>query len=136
MVLSAYHYLIQPVHIDKPLACYGMLLMAWFSGCCIGLIFLSFRPWWPEGSQVLTSFYQRMNMIFSGKMFVANTLPLYGEPIASPSDPGPEGPVGHLATECERDRRTQCAFWRCHSPVPHREWHGPSGSTPRRPPQP
>ena len=65
------------MHIDKPLACYGMLLMAWFSGCCIGLIFLSFRPWWPEGSQVLTSFYQRMNMIFSGKMFVANTLPLY-----------------------------------------------------------
>ena len=77
VVLSAYHYLIQPVHIDKPLACYGMLLMAWFSGCCIGLIFLSFRPWWREGSQVLTSFYQRMNMIFSGKMFVANTLPLY-----------------------------------------------------------
>lgn len=77
VVLSAYHYLIQPVYIDKPLACYGMLLMAWFSGCCIGLIFLSFRPWWPEGSQVLTSFYQRMNMIFSGKMFVANTLPLY-----------------------------------------------------------
>jgi ABC-type polysaccharide/polyol phosphate export permease len=77
VVLVAYNYLVQPIHIDRPLACYGMLLMAWFAGCCIGLIFLAFRPWWPQGAQVLTSFYQRMNMIFSGKMFVANTLPVY-----------------------------------------------------------
>ncbi|WP_199258053.1 ABC transporter permease [Paracoccus binzhouensis] len=75
VVLSAYNYLVEPVHIDKPLACYAMLLMAWFSGCCIGLIFLSLRPWWPQGAQVLTQFYQRVNMVFSGKMFVANLMP-------------------------------------------------------------
>lgn len=77
VVLVAYNYLIQPIHVDRPLSCYGMLLLAWFSGCCIGLIFLAFRPWWPQGATVLTSFYQRMNMIFSGKMFVANTLPAF-----------------------------------------------------------
>lgn len=77
VVLLAYNYFVEPIHIDRPLACYGMLLLAWFSGCCIGLIFLAFRPWWPQGAQVLTQFYQRMNMIFSGKMFVANTLPAF-----------------------------------------------------------
>lgn len=77
VVLTAYNYMIKPINIDEPLKCYGMLLMAWFSGGCIGLIFLAFRPWWPQGAQVLTQFYQRMNMIFSGKMFVANTMPTF-----------------------------------------------------------
>ena len=74
VVLTAYNFLVEPIHIDKPLACYAMLLLAWFSGCCIGLIFLSIRPWWPQLAQVLTQFYQRINMVFSGKMFVANTM--------------------------------------------------------------
>lgn len=74
VILSGYHYIIENIHIENPIACYGMLLLAWFSGCTIGLIFLSFRPWWPQGAGVLTAFYQRMNMVFSGKMFVANTL--------------------------------------------------------------
>lgn len=76
-VLVAYNFLIEPVHIDRPLACYGMLLLAWMSGCCIGLIFLSIRPWWPQGAQVMTQFYQRINMVFSGKMFVANLMPTF-----------------------------------------------------------
>lgn len=75
VVLSGYHYMIQPIQIDNPLACYAMLVLAWFSGCCIGLIFLALRPWWPQAAQVLTQFYQRINMVFSGKMFVANLMP-------------------------------------------------------------
>lgn len=75
VVLTGYHYLIQPIQIDNPLGCYAMLLLSWFAGCCIGLIFLSLRPWWPQGIQVLTQFYQRINMVFSGKMFVANLMP-------------------------------------------------------------
>ena len=75
VVLTAYNYLIEPINIDRPLACYAMLLLAWFSGCCIGLIFLALRPWWPPGVQVLTQLYQRLNMVFSGKMFVANMMP-------------------------------------------------------------
>lgn len=75
VVLTAYNYLVEPIHIDRPLACYAMLLLAWFSGCCIGLIFMAIRPWWPQAATVLTQFYQRLNMVFSGKMFVANTMP-------------------------------------------------------------
>ncbi|CAM3170648.1 ABC-type polysaccharide/polyol phosphate export permease [Paracoccus aminovorans] len=75
VVLTAYNYLVEPILIDKPLQCYAMLLLAWFSGCCIGLIFLSIRPWWPQAATVMTQFYQRINMVFSGKMFVANTMP-------------------------------------------------------------
>ncbi|MFG6081588.1 ABC transporter permease [Paracoccus litorisediminis] len=75
VILSFYHYVIQPIHLESALMCYAMLILAWMSGCCIGLIFLAFRPWWPQGAQVLSSFYQRMNMIFSGKMFVANAMP-------------------------------------------------------------
>ncbi|RCW81728.1 ABC-type polysaccharide/polyol phosphate export permease [Paracoccus lutimaris] len=74
VVMTAYNYFVEPIHIEDPLACYAMLLLSWFCGCCIGLIFLSLRPWWPQGAQVLTMFFQRVNMVFSGKMFVANTM--------------------------------------------------------------
>lgn len=74
IVLTAYNYLVTPIQLDQPLWCYAMVLMAWFTGCAIGLIFLSIRPWWPQGTTVLTQFYQRINMVFSGKMFVANTM--------------------------------------------------------------
>ncbi|WP_134679478.1 ABC transporter permease [Paracoccus ravus] len=73
-ILAIYHYFIEPVHIEKPIACYGLLLLSWFSGCCIGLLFLSLRVWWPQGGLVATNVYQRLNLVFSGKMFVANTL--------------------------------------------------------------
>ncbi len=76
VVLTAYNYLVEPLNIDRPIACYAMLLLAWFAGCCIGLIFLAIRPWWPQAATVLTQFYQRLNMVFSGKMFVANTMPM------------------------------------------------------------
>ncbi|HWL55668.1 MAG TPA: ABC transporter [Paracoccus sp. (in: a-proteobacteria)] len=74
VILTAYHFFINPIEIENPVACYGVLLLAWFSGCCIGLIFLALRAWWPQGAPVATTFYQRINMVFSGKMFVANAL--------------------------------------------------------------
>ena len=77
VMLWAYHTLIAPIHIDDPLSCYGMLLLAWFYGICVGLIFLAVRMWWPPGGKVITTLYQRVNMIASGKMFVANTLPTF-----------------------------------------------------------
>ena len=52
-------------------------LVAWFSGCAIGIIFLSITPYFPNAMQIITQIYKRANMIFSGKMFLANTLPSY-----------------------------------------------------------
>ncbi len=77
VLLSAYHALFAPIHLEDPLACYAMVLLAWFYGICIGLLFLSIRIWWPQGGKIITQLYQRVNMIASGKMFVANTLPAF-----------------------------------------------------------
>ncbi|MDO6584251.1 ABC transporter permease [Salipiger sp. 1_MG-2023] len=61
--------------IYDPIACLGMLLLSWLSGAAIGLVFLAAKPWFPTPVSILSTIYQRANMIASGKMFVANTLP-------------------------------------------------------------
>lgn len=74
-VLFIYHVAFTPVVIDDPVGAMGMLLAAWFSGVGVGTIFLSIKPWFPEFIQIATNIYSRANMIASGKMFVANSLP-------------------------------------------------------------
>ncbi|MFD1796689.1 ABC transporter permease [Paracoccus aurantiacus] len=66
---------LEPVNIEHLLPCVAMFLLAWFSGCCIGLVFRAAQPWWPRGVLILSQFYMRLNMFTSGKMVVANTLP-------------------------------------------------------------
>ena len=66
---------IEPLGIDRLIPCLGMFLLAWFTGCCIGLVFRAAQPWWPRGISIISQFYMRMNMFTSGKMVVANTLP-------------------------------------------------------------
>ena len=74
-VLLLYHLIIAPVTIDQPIGTIGMFLAAWFSGVGVGCIFLAIKPWFPELTTIGSSIYSRVNMIASGKMFVANTLP-------------------------------------------------------------
>ena len=74
-ILAIYHVAISPVSIDDPIGCLAMYMMAWFSGACVGLVFLGIRPWAPKVAPLLTTVYQRVNMFASGKMFVANMLP-------------------------------------------------------------
>ena len=75
MILFCYHALVTPITIDKPIGALGALLMAWFSGVAVGIIFLAVKPWAPRLVPILRMVYLRANMITSGKMFVANTLP-------------------------------------------------------------
>ncbi|WP_312525495.1 ABC transporter [Paracoccus sp. (in: a-proteobacteria)] len=77
VILAGYNALFAPVTLEDPISCYAMVLLAWFYGICIGLLFLCVRMWWPQGGKVVTQLYQRINMIASGKMFVANTLPTF-----------------------------------------------------------
>lgn len=77
MILFIYHMVWTPITIYDPIACYGMFLLAWFSGCCIGLVLLALKPWFPSAVQMIQMIYQRANMIASGKMFVANVLPAH-----------------------------------------------------------
>lgn len=61
--------------IFDPIGCMGMILLAWFSGAAIGMVILAAKPWFPTPVGIISTVYQRANMIASGKMFVANTLP-------------------------------------------------------------
>ena len=75
VILLIYHTIWTPISIHEPAGMLGMLLLSWFSGAAIGMIFLAARPWQPELVGILTTIYQRANMIASGKMFVANAAP-------------------------------------------------------------
>ncbi|GGX40174.1 ABC transporter permease [Tateyamaria omphalii] len=75
MILFIYHVAFTPVEIEQPFAAFGMLLLAWFTGCALGLVLLALKPWFPTFVSIFSQIYQRANMIASGKMFLANTLP-------------------------------------------------------------
>ena len=76
-VLFLYHAIVTPIHIDQPALAMSMFILAWFSGCSIGLVFLAAKPWFPGPIGVVSQVYSRANMIASGKMFLANTMPGY-----------------------------------------------------------
>ncbi|MDH3264774.1 MAG: ABC transporter permease [Paracoccaceae bacterium] len=74
-LLFIYHAVVTPITIHEPVGAVSMVLLAWFAGCAIGLVLYSAKPWWPRGVTVFKSIYQRANVLASGKMFVANTMP-------------------------------------------------------------
>lgn len=76
-ILYLYHAAIKPIVIYEPLPAFAMMLLAWFTGCAVGLVFYALKPWFPGTVGVMTTIYQRANMIASGKMFLANTLPTF-----------------------------------------------------------
>ena len=63
--------------INDPIGCMAMVLLSWFSGAAIGMVFLAVKPWFPTAVNIVSTVYQRANMIASGKMFVANTMPAH-----------------------------------------------------------
>lgn len=77
VILFIYHVAFTPVHIEEPIPAFGMLLLSWISGAGIGLILLVLKPWAPNLVSIITTVYQRANMIASGKMFLANTMPSF-----------------------------------------------------------
>jgi ABC-type polysaccharide/polyol phosphate export permease len=77
VILFGYHALWTPISIDQPVGVAAMYLLSWSSGIGIGLIFKAVTPWAPDVFGVLTTAYTRANMVFSGKMFVANQTPGY-----------------------------------------------------------
>ena len=51
------------------------MILAWFTGCAVGMVFLALKPWFPRFTGIAKTVYVRVNMIASGKLFVVNTLP-------------------------------------------------------------
>mgnify|MGYP000633936418 CR=1 FL=1 len=52
------------------------LALAWASGLGVGLLFMAFTPLAPGVIPGLYNVYRRLQMVTSGKMFVANSIPL------------------------------------------------------------
>ncbi|WBL33050.1 ABC transporter permease [Sinirhodobacter sp. HNIBRBA609] len=75
VVLYLYHAIVTPIEIDNWQGAFGMLLLAWFVGMTVGLIFLAVAPWAPGLIGIVRLVYMRANFIASGKMFLANSLP-------------------------------------------------------------
>jgi ABC-type polysaccharide/polyol phosphate export permease len=75
VVLFFYHVIWTPLEIYQPVGAFAMLLLSWFSGVAIGMVFLAIKPWAPDFTQLSSQLFMRANMIASGKMFVANNLP-------------------------------------------------------------
>lgn len=75
VLIYIYHALVSPVEFYDLAGCFMMLMLAWFTGAAIGMVFLAMKPWAPTPVSVLSTVYQRANMIASGKMFLANSLP-------------------------------------------------------------
>jgi ABC-type polysaccharide/polyol phosphate export permease len=76
-ILFFYHVAFTPITIEQPIPVLGMFLLAWGTGIGIGMIFMAARPWAPDAFGLAATIYSRANLIFSGKMFLANTLPGY-----------------------------------------------------------
>ncbi|KJZ19364.1 ABC transporter permease [Loktanella sp. S4079] len=75
IILTFYHCAVNPITIHDPIGAMGMLILAWFSGLGVGIIFLAITPWFPRTMKIVSQLYRRLNMIASGKMFLVNSLP-------------------------------------------------------------
>lgn len=77
VILAGYHLIWTPLEIYQPMGAIAMLLLAWLSGCAVGAVFLALKPWMPQAITIIQQIYTRVNMFASGKMFVANQLPVH-----------------------------------------------------------
>lgn len=75
VVLVVYHSAVTPITIDDPAGAFYCFVLAWAFGVVVGMIFYALKPWAPTAVTMVSTFYRRANMIFSGKMFLANTIP-------------------------------------------------------------
>ena len=75
VILGLYHLFWLPLDIFEPIGFLLMVILGWYTGVGVGLLFLAIKPWAPALITTLIMLYRRINMIASGKMFVANALP-------------------------------------------------------------
>jgi ABC-type polysaccharide/polyol phosphate export permease len=75
IVLLIAHTLIEPIVFYNFKGFIFSLFVAWISGVSIGLLFLTLSPYAPSVITLVSTLYRRANMIFSGKMLLASTLP-------------------------------------------------------------
>ena len=77
VLLLIAHTLIEPIVFYDFWGFALCFIIAWSSGVAIGVFFLSLTPFFPNLMGIVSTIYQRANMVFSGKMFLASTMPGY-----------------------------------------------------------
>jgi ABC-type polysaccharide/polyol phosphate export permease len=77
VILFFYHTCFREITIDQPVGALAMLVLAWYSGLGIGMIFKAATPWAPNFFSILNTVYTRVDVIASGKMFLANATPTW-----------------------------------------------------------
>ncbi|SEQ88253.1 ABC transporter permease [Thalassovita taeanensis] len=77
LILFIYYVAVTHFVIDNAAGAFAMLMLAWFSGLAVGMVLLALKPWFPDVIGIVVLIYQRANMIASGKMFLANSLPTF-----------------------------------------------------------
>jgi len=77
VILFGVHTLYNPLDIYDWGGVGMMYLLSWASGCAVGLVLLALKPWIPDVISIVQAVYSRANMIASGKMFTANSLPSF-----------------------------------------------------------
>jgi ABC-type polysaccharide/polyol phosphate export permease len=75
VILFVYHAAFTPVSIEDPVGVLAAFLLAWLSGCAVGMVFRAAKPWAEKPVTLAKTVYQRANMLASGKMFLANNMP-------------------------------------------------------------
>ena len=75
IILYIYHAVMAPLTFHQPVGMMAMLMLAWGMGIAVGLMFRAATPWQPRFFGTVAQLYTRINMIASGKMFVANAMP-------------------------------------------------------------
>jgi len=77
IIAGAYDIFYHPVLIDQPVRLAGLFLLAWASGLFVGMILFALRTHSPSLASVASQAYSRVNLLASGQMFIASTLPAY-----------------------------------------------------------
>jgi ABC-type polysaccharide/polyol phosphate export permease len=75
VILFFYNTCFNRITIEQPIMALCMLLISWVSGIGVGMVSKAATPWSPNFFSILNMVYSRANMIASGKMFLANSMP-------------------------------------------------------------
>lgn len=75
VILFGIHTLYNPIEMQDWGGVGLMYLLSWASGCAVGLVLLALKPWVPDLISIIQIVYTRANIIASGKMVTANSLP-------------------------------------------------------------
>lgn len=77
IIAGCYAIFWAPIDIDQPVRLIAIFLLSWLSGLSIGMILFAARVRSPGLASIVSQAYSRVNLLASGQMFVANTLPAF-----------------------------------------------------------